>query len=76
MMFDLHHNIRDGGCTTATFQSTDNENATCETLILGCGIPTSFASEKIVHMLRFECSTQVVLISKSGIEYRTLYSVY
>ena len=53
-----------------------NENETYETLIFGCRIPTSSASEKTVHILRLEYSTQAVLIRKAGTEYRTIYSVH
>ena len=45
-----------------------NENATCETLIFGCRILTSLASEKIVHILRLEYSTRAVLILEAGME--------
>ena len=68
---DPDHNIGDGACTTAMAQSMENENATCETLNLGCRIPSSFPSEKIGHIVRLE---EAVLIHEVSMEYRTLYS--
>ena len=59
-------NTNDGGCTTPISQSMENENETYDTLVFGCRIPTCFASEKIDHILRLECSTQAVLIRKQG----------
>ena len=57
-------------------QPMEDEDATHETLNYGCRIPASFASEKIGHILRREHSTQAFLISKAGMENRTLYRVY
>ena len=65
MQSDLYHNTSDGGCTTATSQSMENENATYKTLIL---IVAGLASEEIVHNLRLEFSTQVVLILEAGMD--------
>ena len=66
--FDLYRNTRDGGCTAAMSQSMENENATCKTLIFGCGVLTNLASEKNDHILRLEYSVQAVLILEAGME--------
>ena len=66
--FDLYHNTRDRRCPTAMFQSMENENATCKTLIFGCRILTSLASEKNDHILRLEYSMRAVLILEAGME--------
>ena len=74
--FDLHRNTRDRGCPTAMFQSMENENTTCKTLMFGCGILASLTSEKNGHILRLEYSTRAVLILEAGMESCARHGVY